>query len=316
MPDVAIIWEDVGNLIGRVIALFNLATGVADSETICNSKLEFERGSTQGQILGELLACSTICLCKSFWMWHVFIRARVPTPGNMAFKHGHGWWNDWQGTWRWKIWSQCRSTRCTLGTASDLRHWPMNSTRSERSVSRSEWVRAHFFAHTVGKVTWRGDPWDHRHTIRLLLTFQASNTRQCTQYHQYYHIIISLIISSNIAFAEMQLIQQVKLTHMDPLGGHWHVAGGCEPRPTPTLSWREGLSVKPLTSLHAIHIWVAPWGQLLPWPTFVRVNMGIPYCLVPVVMCPCNCNSWSCSTSSTWHRSLPETPWILVLSQE
>jgi hypothetical protein len=52
------LFEGSGNLIRGVVAIFNLATGVVDSESIINSKLEFQRGSSQGQILGEvLLAC-------------------------------------------------------------------------------------------------------------------------------------------------------------------------------------------------------------------------------------------------------------------
>ena len=46
--DVAIVREDCGNLIGGLVASFNLTTGVADSEFISNSKLEFQRGSSQG----------------------------------------------------------------------------------------------------------------------------------------------------------------------------------------------------------------------------------------------------------------------------
>jgi len=49
--DAAIVQEDIRNLIGGVVAIFNLATGVADSESIRNSKLEFQRSSSQGQIL-------------------------------------------------------------------------------------------------------------------------------------------------------------------------------------------------------------------------------------------------------------------------
>ncbi len=58
--DAAIVGEDVHNIVGRVVAVFNLATGVTDGESVGNSKLELQGGSSQRQILGKLLACSVI----------------------------------------------------------------------------------------------------------------------------------------------------------------------------------------------------------------------------------------------------------------
>jgi hypothetical protein len=62
--NVAIVGEDVGKLVGRIISVFNQTTGVTDGESIGNSKLKLQGGSSQGQILGKLLSCSAIALCK------------------------------------------------------------------------------------------------------------------------------------------------------------------------------------------------------------------------------------------------------------
>jgi len=79
--DVAIVREDVHNLIGGVVASFNLATGVVDSESICNSKLEFQGSSSQGQILGKVHACSAIYFHEScHFFGNVFIRATSQKP--------------------------------------------------------------------------------------------------------------------------------------------------------------------------------------------------------------------------------------------
>jgi hypothetical protein len=104
--------------------------------------------------VGKLLACPAICLCKGcHFFGNVFIRARGSHSGEHGIERGHG---RWYGTWRWKYWYwYSRSTRWNLGTAPDLRRCPMNSMRSERSASRPKWIRARFFAHAVGEVTWK-----------------------------------------------------------------------------------------------------------------------------------------------------------------
>ncbi len=83
--DAAIVQEDVRNLIGGVFAIFNLATGVADREPIRNSKLEFQRSSSQGQILDEVLACLAISFRESCYSLAMSSTEQgVPTAGNMA----------------------------------------------------------------------------------------------------------------------------------------------------------------------------------------------------------------------------------------
>jgi hypothetical protein len=71
----AIVGEDFGNLVGRIISVFDLTTGVTDGESASTSKLELQEGSSQGQILGKLLSCSGIALCKGqHLLGNIFIK--------------------------------------------------------------------------------------------------------------------------------------------------------------------------------------------------------------------------------------------------
>jgi hypothetical protein len=90
---------------------------------------------------------------------------------------------------------------------------------------------------------------------------------------------------------ELFVRPSMQLTHMVPTGHHWHVGGGREPDPEPTPSRREGLRFKPLTYALGICLWDALGGRLPSRPILGGVNMSIPYCLVPVVVCPLNWNS-------------------------
>jgi len=84
--DAAIVQEDVRNLIGGVVAIFNLATGVADSECIrstpnLNSKEAVARDRFLARSLPVLrfpFARVAISLAMSS------SEQGVPTPGNMA----------------------------------------------------------------------------------------------------------------------------------------------------------------------------------------------------------------------------------------
>ncbi len=82
--DSAIVGEDVGNLIGGVITIFNLATGVADGESISNSKLEYQGGHSQGFLASSLPVPQFAFASVAISLAMSSSEQGVPTLGNMA----------------------------------------------------------------------------------------------------------------------------------------------------------------------------------------------------------------------------------------